>query len=348
MTVARRVAAEVGCEIGDKVGYTIRFEDHTSPATQIKYMTDGILLREAMADPLLSKYNVICVDEAHERTVQADILLGLLKGIQQRRGNAATADQGSKKRKRTARPLKIVVMSATLQAESFSNYFGGCRVLYVEGRTFDVKLLYTQDPQPDYLEAALTCATQIHLDEAKGDILVFLTGQEEIETAQQLLEERSKLFPPETDKLLVCPIFAALPPEQQMEAFAPTPGGCRKVILATNIAETSITINGIRYVVDTGVHKSRVFHAKVGIDSLCVTPISQAAANQRTGRAGREAAGTCYRLYTEPTFGTLEGYLIPEIQRTNLANVCLQLKAPRRTRILRPPLTLTLTPTSAN
>ena len=135
------------------------------------------------------------------------------------------------------------------------------------------------------------------------------------------------MFPAEKDKLLVCPIFAALPPEQQMEAFAPTPSQCRKVILATNIAETSITINGIRYVVDTGVHKSRVYHSKVGIDSLMVTPISRAAASQRTGRAGREAAGTCYRLYTELTFESLDGYVQPEIQRTNLANVCLQLKS---------------------
>ena len=192
----------------------------------------------------------------------------------------------------------------------------------------------------DHLDSALVATFQIHQDEPEGDILVFLTGQEEIESAQRILEEHSPTLPPESKKLLICPIFASLPTDQQSKVFEPAPPGTRKVILSTNIAETSITISGIRYVVDTGkllcystmnlllgMCKIRTYNPRIGIETLAVSPISKASAQQRTGRAGREAAGACYRLYTEDSFNALAEESEPEIRRVNLASVLLLLKA---------------------
>eukprot|EP00742_Colponemidia_sp_Colp-10_P003806 GILJ01004055.1.p1 GENE.GILJ01004055.1~~GILJ01004055.1.p1 ORF type:complete len:698 (+),score=71.08 GILJ01004055.1:38-2131(+) len=309
-SVAQRVAQEYGCALGTDVGYSIRFDDKTSKQTKIKYMTDGMLLREIILDPLLRQYACLIVDEAHERTIHTDVLLGLIKQLTARRPE-----------------LKVLVMSATLDAEQFAAFFGGARIITVEGRMYPVDVYYTVEPQPDYLDAALITTLQIHLEQPPGDILVFLTGQDEIEALEKLLQAKVRLFPPEATSLLVCPIFAALPSEQQLAVFQPAPAGHRKVILATNIAETSITINGVRYVVDSGVVKVRGFQASTGMDSLVVVPVSQAAARQRSGRAGREAAGTCYRLYTEESFEQLRPTTIPEILRCNLATVVLQLKA---------------------
>eukprot|EP00897_Mesotaenium_endlicherianum_P007228 jgi/Mesen1/6533/ME000333S05841 len=224
-------------------------------------------------------------------------------------------------------PLKLVVMSATLDVERFCQYFEGAAAVYVRGRQYPVEVYYTRAPEADYLDAALTTVLQIHVEEEPGDVLVFLTGQEEIEALERLLQERAASLPRGVLSLAVAPIYAALPSEQQLRVFKPAPPGSRKVILATNIAETSVTIPGIRYVVDPGLVKARAFNAKIGVESLAVVPISKAQARQRSGRAGREAPGKCYRLYTEGGFDALADATVPEIRRCNLASVVLQLTA---------------------
>ncbi|EFJ24564.1 hypothetical protein SELMODRAFT_101229 [Selaginella moellendorffii] len=318
VTVATRVAEEMGSELGREVGYSIRFEDATSDLTRIKYMTDGMLLREALLDPLLRKYGVIVIDEAHERTVHTDVLLGLLKGVQAKR----TEEHGPKKE-----PLKLIVMSATLDAQGFSTFFNNAKIVYIQGRQFPVEIFYTFTSEADILDASLITLLQIHTEEEPGDILVFLTGQEEIESMDRLIHDRLPRLPPGSLKIQVVPIYAALPSEQQVKAFIPAPPGTRKVILATNIAETSVTIPGIRYVVDPGLVKSRSYNPRIGLESLIVVPVSKAQALQRSGRAGREGPGKCYRLYMEETFKQLENATVPEIKRCNLASVVLQLKA---------------------
>ncbi|KAL7069181.1 putative DHX8/prp22-type ATP-dependent RNA helicase [Cryptosporidium serpentis] len=311
-SVARRVAQEVGCTIGSTVGFSIRFEDVTSSETRIKYMTDGMLLREALSDHSLSKYNVIMLDEAHERTITTDVLFGLLKNTCIERPS-----------------FRLIVTSATLEADKFSRYFMNCNIFTIPGRTFPVEILYTREPESDYVEAALLTVLQIHLREPPGDILVFLTGQEEIDNACQVLHERMQklenLNPP---PLIILPVYSSQPSEVQSLIFEPTPEGCRKCVMATNIAEASLTIDGIYFVVDPGFAKMMVFNSKTGMDSLVVAPISQASARQRSGRAGRTGPGKCYRLYTEIAFKTeMLPVTIPEIQRTNLSNTVLLLKA---------------------
>ncbi|KAJ3331053.1 DEAH-box ATP-dependent RNA helicase prp22 [Gonapodya sp. JEL0774] len=311
MSVAKRVAEEVGVRLGEEVGYTIRFEDCTSPQTKIKYMTDGMLLRECLVDPQLSKYSVVILDEAHERTIHTDVLFGLMKKIVQRRPD-----------------LKLICTSATLDAEKFSRYFLNCPIFSIPGRMFPVEILYTKDPEPDYLDAALITTMQIHLSEPAGDILIFLTGQEEIETAAEILFSRMKALGPMVPELIILPVYSALPSEMQSKIFEPAPPGSRKVILATNIAETSLTIDGIYYVVDPGFVKQNAYDPKLGMDSLVVVPISQAQARQRAGRAGRTGPGKCYRLYTEAAYrNEMLPSTVPEIQRTNLGTTVLQLKA---------------------
>lgn len=311
MSVAKRVAEEVGCRIGDEVGYTIRFEDCSSSRTRIKYMTDGMLLRECLLDASLSSYSVIMLDEAHERTIHTDVLFGLLKKAISRRPD-----------------LKLIVTSATLEAEKFSNYFQNCPIFTIPGRTFPVEVLYANEPEPDYLDASLLTVLQIHLTEPPGDILLFLTGQEEIDTASEILYERVKALGSDAPELIILPVYSALPSEMQSRIFEPAPQGSRKVVIATNIAETSLTIDGIYYVVDPGFSKQKAYNPKLGMDSLVVTPISQAQAQQRAGRAGRTGPGKCYRLYTEGAFEQeMLPSTIPEIQRTNLANTVLTLKA---------------------
>jgi ATP-dependent RNA helicase DHX8/PRP22 len=316
VSIAKRVAEEMGVELGDKVGYSIRFEDCSNmEETRLKYMTDGMLLRESQMDPMLSRYTCIILDEAHERTLHTDVLFGVVKGIMKKR-----------------KDLKLIIMSATLEAQLFSDFFDGAKIVYVSGRQYPVQVFYTDEQQIDYVDSCITATLQIHLDESaqtpnenNGDILVFLTGQEEIESVSKILEDKARLLPPEALKLLVCPIFAALPSEKQMEVFDPAPPGCRKVILATNIAETSITINGIRFVIDCGLFKSKAYNPKNGLEALKVCPISKASARQRCGRAGRESAGKCFRLYPEDTYETLEDFTVPEILRCNLSSVILQL-----------------------
>ncbi|WFC99739.1 RNA helicase [Malassezia yamatoensis] len=311
ISVAKRVAEESGCRIGQEVGYTVRFEDCTSSATRIKYMTDGMLQRESLVDRDVNQYSVIMLDEAHERTIATDVLFGLLKKALHRRPD-----------------LRLIVTSATLDAAKFSEYFFGCPIFTIPGRTYPVEILYTKEPEPDYLEASLITVMQIHLSEPPGDILVFLTGQEEIDTSCEILYERMRALGPSVPELIILPVYSALPSEMQSRIFEPAPPGARKVVLATNIAETSITIDGIYYVVDPGFVKQNAYDARLGMDSLVVTPISQAQARQRSGRAGRTGPGKCYRLYTEAAYrNEMLPNPIPDIQRQNLASTILMLKA---------------------
>jgi HrpA-like RNA helicase len=359
ITIAARVAREMGCALGGLVGYSVRFDDKTDPRlTKLKYITDGMMVREAIADPLLSRYSVILLDEVHERSVQTDVLCAIVKGAQaQRRAALARARAGAPRPVRPPPPpLKVVVMSATLEMRTFSEYFGGAPCLHVRGRTHAVGVYYALAQLDDYVEAAVTATLQVHCEEAgfrldedagagagagagaaaagvggdgaDGDILVFLTGAEEIEACARLLDERAKALPAHCPKLLPCPMYAALSPAAQLQALAPAPRGVRKAILATTIAETSLTVPGVRYVIDCGLTKSRRFHAGKGIDLLQVVPVSKAAARQRAGRAGRERPGKCFRLYTEGTFhGALDESSPAEILGTNLAAVVLWLKA---------------------
>ncbi|RXW22662.1 hypothetical protein EST38_g3176 [Candolleomyces aberdarensis] len=254
MSVAKRVSEEVGCRLGQEVGYTIRFEDCTSPETRIKYMTDGMLQRECLIDPLCSQYSVVMLDEAHERTIATDVLFGLLKKAIKKRPD-----------------LKLIVTSATLDAEKFSKYFFGCPIFTIPGRTYPVETMYTKEPESDYLDASLITVMQIHLSE---------------------------------------------------------PPGSRKVVIATNFAETGLAIPGIYYVIDPGVSKQNVYDPRLDMHSLVLMPISQAQARQRAGRAGRTGPGKCYRLYTEAAYrNEMFPNSIPEIQRTNLSSTILQLKA---------------------
>ncbi|XP_019187957.1 PREDICTED: probable pre-mRNA-splicing factor ATP-dependent RNA helicase DEAH5 isoform X2 [Ipomoea nil] len=311
MSVAKRVAEEFGCRLGEEVGYAIRFEDCTGPETVIKYMTDGMLLREILVDESLSKYSVVMLDEAHERTINTDVLFGLLKQLLKRRPD-----------------LRLIVTSATLDAEKFSGYFFNCNIFTIPGRTFPVEILYTKQPEGDYLDAALITVLQIHLTEPEGDILIFLTGQEEIDYACQSLYERMKGLGKNVPELIILPVYSALPSEMQSRIFEPAPPGKRKVVVATNIAEASLTIDGIFYVIDPGFAKQNVYNPKQGLDSLVITPISQASAKQRAGRAGRTGPGKCYRLYTESAFhNEMSPTSIPEIQRINLGMTVLNMKA---------------------
>lgn len=311
MSVAARVAYEMGVKLGHEVGYSIRFEDCTSEKTVIKYMTDGMMLKEFLNEPDLSSYSVVIVDEAHERSLHTDILFGLIKDIS-----------------RFRKDVKLLISSATLEAEKFSEYFDGAPIFYVPGRRFNVDILYTKAPEHNYLEAAVITTLQTHMTQPPGDILVFLTGQDEIEAAEDMLRERTKGLPSSVGELIIVPIYSTLPSNMQTKIFEKTPTGCRKVVLATNIAETSLTIDGIVYVIDCGFCKINSYNPRKGMESLVVTPISRANANQRAGRAGRVQPGKCFRLFTAWSFhNEMDEAPIPEIQRTNLANVVLSLKS---------------------
>lgn len=321
-----RVAEEMRCKLGEDIGYSIRFEDVTSAATRIKFLTDGLLLREALVDPLLSRYSVIMVDEAHERSISTDILLGVLKKIMKKRPE-----------------LRIVISSATLQAEQFLRFFCGDhvsssnetdelggetgRIISLEGRMYPVDVLFLENPAEDYVERAVKTVFDIHTPEADGDILIFLTGREEIEQAVQMISERAAMLHPNSKAILPLPLFAGLTTDQQMYIFEPTPENTRKVVVSTNIAEASVTIDGIVYVIDCGFVKIRAFNPKTGIETLTATPISKASATQRSGRAGRTKPGKCFRLYTQQAYEAMQETGIPEIQRSNLAPVVMQLKA---------------------
>ncbi|KAJ0682035.1 putative RNA helicase [Helianthus annuus] len=226
--------------------------------------------------------------------------------------------------------LKLLISSATLDAEKFSDYFDSARIFKIPGRQFPVEINYAKAPEADYLDAAVVTTLQIHVTQppGDGDILVFLIGQEDIETAEEILKRRTRGLGSKIAELIICPIYANLPTELQAKVFVPTPVGARKVVLATNIAETSLTIDGIKYVIDPGYVKLKSYNTRTGTESLRVTPISKASAKQRAGRSGRTGPGKCFRLYTAYNyFNDLDDNTVPEIQRTNLANVVLNLKS---------------------
>ena len=311
MSVAARVAEEMGVKVGNEVGYSIRFEDQTSDKTVLKYMTDGMLLREFLTEPDLGGYSALMIDEAHERTLSTDILFGLVKDIARFRPD-----------------LKLLISSATMDAQKFSEYFDKAPIFNIPGRRYPVDVHYTQQPEANYLNAAITTIFQIHTTTPSGDILVFLTGQDEIDAAEANLQETARKLGNKVKELIICPIYANLPSELQSKIFEPTPPGARKVVLATNIAETSLTIDGIVYVIDPGFVKENVYNPRTGMESLVITPCSRAAAKQRMGRAGRVGPGKCFRLYTKWAYqNELDENTTPEIQRTNLNSVVLLLKS---------------------
>lgn len=387
VTVAERVSEEMGTHVGDVVGYAVRFDDKTSPRTQIKFCTDGLLIREALRDPLLSRVSVVIVDEAHERSLHSDVLLGLLKKVQRRR-----------------RDLRVVVSSATMDAEAFRDFFESYRggkggeggegrggsaiaattgkpgasssaakralaavdnamkhagagqdmashvpphaprwsltrkfdaqgraiaptvaVASITGRTHPVEVHFTEKPIHDYVKKAADTVLDIHRFEApSGDVLVFLPGMEEVDTCVRMLRQSD-----DTGALNVLPLYAALPSHDQTRVFYPSRPGMRKVICATTIAETSVTIDGVKFVVDCGFVRLPFFNPETGIESLITAPTSRASAIQRSGRAGRTAPGKCYRLYTEPTFHDetiMPATTPPEMQRISLTWAVLTLK----------------------
>ncbi|CAK4189828.1 unnamed protein product [Aphanomyces euteiches] len=319
------VAKRVGEELASNglaplaVGSTVRFEDNTTPSTQIKFMTDGILVRECLLDPTLSAYSIIMLDEAHERSINTDILFGLLKAMLKQRPD-----------------LKLIITSATLDSDKFSAFFDNCPVFKVPGRSFPVDIYHSKQhqimgksgPVSTYIQAAVDTTLQIHMQEPEGHILVFLTGQKEIEEACEMLRKRlDRLAHDEPIKPIdILPLYAALSNDKQRRIFNPS-AHARKVIVCTNIAETSLTVDGIKYVVDAGFAKEKVYNPARGMESLVIVPISQVSAQQRAGRAGRTGAGKCYRLYSKQSYASMFNETIPEIQQSNLANTILCLKA---------------------
>jgi len=324
ITVSSRVSDEMGVELGREVGYAIRFEDNTCPQTQVKFMTDGILLREFLQDADLDRYSCIIMDEAHERSLSTDILLGLLRGVLSRR-----------------RDLKLIVTSATMNAGRFCSFFGHAEQFVIPGRTYPVDIEFLKVPPLDYVESAVRQAIRVHVGaQGPGDILVFMTGQEDIGVTCREIEKRLRELSQVDNTLApldVLPIFSMLATASQARIFDASPR--RKCIVATNIAETSLTVPGVRYVVDSGLVKVKVYNPRLGIDVLQTVPISRAQADQRAGRAGRTAPGKCFRMYT---YGEMAAEMfaepIPEIQRTNLDSTVLVLKSLNVTSIDKFPL----------
>lgn len=310
-SLAQRVSEEYGCKVGEQVGYQVRFSNITSQSTKLKYLTDGMLLREIMLDGSLNKYSTIVIDEAHERTILTDMILGFLKQL-----------INTKRRP----DLKIIVMSATLNAELFSGFFKA-PILYIEGRTYPVSQFYLQDSSEDIVDTMVRAIVQVNLGEGVGDILCFLPGQEEIDNAVNVIQSIASDLPKEAPLLVALPLYAALSPNQQLKIFESVGKNRRKVILATNIAETSITVSGVRYVIDSGLRKVKVWKHQLGLSTLLTTTISQASAKQRAGRAGREAPGKVFRLYLEKIFNEkLPKEQESEIMRNDIVLPTLTLK----------------------
>ncbi|XP_021293526.1 probable pre-mRNA-splicing factor ATP-dependent RNA helicase DEAH4 isoform X1 [Herrania umbratica] len=313
VSVSRRVAQELGVRLGEEVGYAIRFEDRTSERTQIKYLTDGVLLRESLSNPELNQYSVIILDEAHERSLNTDILLGLMKRLVKRR----------------ASNLKVLITSATLDGEKVSKFFSDCPLLTVPGKLFPVEIFYSKERPTSYLESSLKTALDIHLREPEGDVLIFMTGQDDIEKLVLKLEDKVRsLEEGSCMDAIILPLHGSLPPEMQVRVFSPPPPNCRRFIVATNIAETSLTVDGVVYVIDSGYVKQRQYNPATGMYSLDVVQVSKVQANQRAGRAGRTRPGKCYRLYPSRVYNDeFLDVTVPEIQRSSLAGSVLYLKS---------------------
>ncbi|XP_039612942.1 probable ATP-dependent RNA helicase DHX40 isoform X2 [Polypterus senegalus] len=329
ITVAQRVSEEMNCPLGRGVGYQVRFDDCTSEDTVIKYMTDGCLMREILADSKLSRYSVVILDEAHERSLNTDILFGLLKQFFHQKCHG----------KRKA-PLKVVVMSATLEEKKLSEFFDSCPVYGIPGRTYPVSTVFCNLVGPEdkessaYVKDVVKVVIDLHTNEPAGDILVFLTGQIEIEKACDLLYQKAEAIDYNYDMqdrslegLLILPLYGSMPTEQQRKIFQPAPPGLRKCVVATNIAATSLTVNGIRYVVDSGFVKQLSYNSRVSMHILEVVPISKSEALQRAGRAGRTSSGKCFCIYSKEFWKKcMPEFTVPEIQRTSLTSVILTLK----------------------
>src|SRR6188768_3071791 len=302
-SVAARVASELACELGQEVGYQIRFEEKTSPRTYVKFMTDGILLAEIQGDRLLQRYDTLIIDEAHERSLTIDFLLGWLKSILPQRPD-----------------LKVLISSATIETKRFSEFFGGAPVIQVEGRTFPVEVLYEPpEPELDLPEAVANAVLSVTSLDPRGDILVFLPGEREIREAER------ELLAKKLRHTVVQPLYSRLSAGDQRKVFSSIPE--RRVILATNVAETSLTIPGIVYVIDTGVARLSRYESRTGTTTLHIEAISQASADQRKGRCGRVRDGICVRLFDEESFAARPAFTDPELKRTGLSGVILRMKA---------------------
>eukprot|EP00871_Galdieria_phlegrea_P005858 jgi/Galph1/75/GphlegSOOS_G4839.1 len=327
-TVAARVVEELEGKdgvLGETVGFAVRFDNcWDSEKTKILYATDGTLLRLLLSDPLLSKFQVVMLDEVHERTVATDLLCGLLRKIQKRRSD-----------------LRVIVSSATVDADKFRSFFETNRtsdqslntatILSVEGQSFPVDIYHTISPVADYIQAAYDTARQIHRNEMEGDVLIFVPSSEQVDYLVELFQSNESVIAAlrhDRKRIFCVRLYSGLPYKEQLATFQPSPRRERKVVVATNIAETSVTIEGIRFVIDTGFCRMRIYRAEEGSDYLSIQPISRASADQRAGRAGRTSSGKCYRLYTESSYWhSLAEFLPPELCRSNLASAILQLKA---------------------
>ena len=305
-SVASRIAQELNSPLGEAVGYKVRFNDKVSERNHIKLMTDGILLAETQTDRYLNAYDTIIIDEAHERSLNIDFLLGYLKQLLPRRPD-----------------LKVIVTSATIDADRFSRHFNGAPVIEVSGRTYPVEVRYRplqtkdEDEREEDMEEAIVDAVDELLREGPGDILVFLPGEREIrDTAEHLRKHQLR-------GVEVLPLFARLSVEDQQKVFKPQGG--RRIVLATNVAETSLTVPGIRYVIDTGLARINRYSSRAKITQLQIEKISQASARQRSGRCGRVAEGIAVRLYDEDDFNARPAFTDPEILRSSLANVILRM-----------------------
>lgn len=309
LSLARRLTEELDLELGREVGCKFRFSDQTGPETYIKFMTDGILLAEAQADPFLSDYEVIIIDEAHERSLNIDFLLGLLRNLMKQRDD-----------------LKVIITSATIDTDSFSRAFDNAPIIEVSGRMYPVDVVHAppsetgeEQEDSDYVDAAIRAVEDLATEPGEGDVLVFMP------TERDILETCDCLKNSLGNSADLVPLFGRLSIEDQQRVFAPSRR--RKIVVATNIAETSLTVPGIRFVVDTGLARISRYNPRTRTKRLPVEPVSQSSANQRKGRCGRVAHGVCIRLYAEEDFQARSPYTQPEIQRANLAEVILRMKA---------------------
>ena len=313
LSVSEFISKQLGTSYPGLVGYKMRFEDKTDLTTKIKIMTDGILLQEMKLDPMMKKYSVIMVDEAHERSLNIDFVLGLLKRVLKVRPD-----------------LKIIVSSATMNAEKFSTYFDGCPIVTIDTITYPVTVIYdpptipastnTLTAEEALLSKISNTIDRILYNKTEGDILIFLPGEKAIKDCINKLYRM-----PYSRKIQMIPLYGRLPKEEQERVFDPAPFGRKKVIISTNIAETSVTIDGITSVIDSGLAKLNFYSPRTYTSSLIETPVSKASCNQRRGRAGRTQAGTCYRLYPRKDYDTRESYTTEEIFRTDLSEVVLRM-----------------------